>query len=90
MDALGPWHLLIVAAIFVLLFGAKRLPDASKSMARSLKIFKSEMHSSHDDAGHEEAAADAAASQLPAALPTAPVAPGPGEPVGAGHQTSGR
>jgi sec-independent protein translocase protein TatA len=29
--------------VFVLLFGAKKLPDSAKSIARSLKIFKSEM-----------------------------------------------
>ena len=29
--------------VFVVLFGAKKLPDSAKSIAKSLKIFKSEM-----------------------------------------------
>jgi TatA/E family protein of Tat protein translocase len=29
--------------LFVVLFGAKKLPDSAKSIAKSLKIFKSEM-----------------------------------------------
>jgi len=31
MGELSPWHLLILAAVFVLLFGAKKLPDAARS-----------------------------------------------------------
>ncbi|MFD4443073.1 Sec-independent protein translocase subunit TatA [Nocardia sp. NPDC058519] len=36
-------HLLIIALLFVLLFGAKRLPDAARGLGRSLRIFKSEV-----------------------------------------------
>jgi sec-independent protein translocase protein TatA len=39
---LSPWHLLIVVAVFVLLFGAKKLPDAARSLGRSARIFKAE------------------------------------------------
>ena len=35
------WQLIIVAVLFILLFGAKKLPDSAKSIAKSLKIFKS-------------------------------------------------
>lgn len=38
-----PSHILILILVLVVLFGAKRLPDSAKSLARSLKIFKSEM-----------------------------------------------
>ena len=31
MGGLQPWHWLIVIAVFVLLFGAKKLPDAARS-----------------------------------------------------------
>jgi sec-independent protein translocase protein TatA len=37
----GLWIALILLAI--VLFGAKRLPEAAKSVAQSLKAFKSEM-----------------------------------------------
>ena len=45
MEALGPWHLLLILVGFIVLFGYKKLPDASRSLGRSLRIFKSEMHS---------------------------------------------
>ncbi|WP_372345308.1 Sec-independent protein translocase subunit TatA [Streptomyces sp. KL116D] len=41
-NGLEPWHLLIVAVIFILLFGAKRLPDTARSVGKSLRILKSE------------------------------------------------
>ena len=45
------WQLIIVAVVFVLLFGAKKLPDSAKSIAKSLKIFNSELK---DDSVKEE------------------------------------
>lgn len=38
-----PTHLLLVLLVLILLFGAKRLPDSARSLAKSLRIFKSEM-----------------------------------------------
>lgn len=49
MGEFGPWHLLIVAGVFVLLFGAKRLPDAARSLGKSARIMKTELHSLHDE-----------------------------------------
>jgi sec-independent protein translocase protein TatA len=43
MGELRPWHIIVVAIVFVVLFGAKRLPDSAKSVAKSLKIFKTEL-----------------------------------------------
>lgn len=37
---LGPAELLIVLAIVLLLFGARKLPDLASSMGRSLKEFR--------------------------------------------------
>ena len=36
---------LILLLLVIVLFGAKRLPDAAKSVGRSIRIFKSEMDS---------------------------------------------
>ena len=36
---------LILLLIVIVLFGAKRLPDAARSLGRSIRIFKSEMDS---------------------------------------------
>lgn len=43
MGGLQPWHWLIVIAAFILLFGAKKLPDAARSLGKSMRIFKSEI-----------------------------------------------
>jgi sec-independent protein translocase protein TatA len=75
MGELSPWHLLIVAAAFVLLFGAKRLPDAARSVGKSLRIFKTEVKGLHDD---EPQPAQPAAPQPPQAI--APAAPTPSVP----------
>ena len=41
-SGLSPWHVLIVVAVFVLLFGARKLPDAARSLGRSMRILKAE------------------------------------------------
>ena len=43
MGDLKPWHIIVVVLVFVVLFGAKRLPDSAKSVAKSLRIFKDEL-----------------------------------------------
>ncbi len=55
MGGLQPWHWLIVIAVFVLLFGAKKLPDAARSLGKSMRIFKSELKEMQSD-GSEPAA----------------------------------
>jgi len=58
MGALQPWHWLIVIAVFVLLFGAKKLPDAARSLGKSMRIFKSEIKEMQAD-GKSDSASDA-------------------------------
>jgi sec-independent protein translocase protein TatA len=43
VGSLSPWHWAILAVVVVLLFGAKKLPDAARSLGKSMRIFKSEM-----------------------------------------------
>ncbi len=43
------WHLVVLAVVIVLLFGAKRLPDAARGLGRSLRIFKSEVKEMQED-----------------------------------------
>lgn len=87
MGGLSPIHWLIVLLVLVVLFGAKRLPDASRSIGRSLRIFKSEMKDMGND-GDKDDAAKAAAPQPPAAAPAPqqlppapPVSPAPAQHV---------
>jgi sec-independent protein translocase protein TatA len=42
--ALEPWHILILALIFIMLFGAKRLPDTARALGSSMNIFKKSLH----------------------------------------------
>lgn len=42
-NAFGWPHLLIILVILLLLFGAPKLPALAKSIAQSMKIFKTEM-----------------------------------------------
>ena len=49
MGALKPWHIIIFVVVLVLLFGAKRLPDAARSLGRSLRIMKAETKGLIDD-----------------------------------------
>ena len=50
-----PWHIIVLVLIVVVVFGAKRLPDSAKSVAKSLKIFKSELK---DDSGKDTKKSD--------------------------------
>lgn len=43
MGEFSPWHLLIVAAMFMLLFGADKLPQMARSVGQSMRIFKTEI-----------------------------------------------
>jgi sec-independent protein translocase protein TatA len=49
MDALAPWHIIILVVVLVLLFGARRLPGAAKSLGESMNIFKRSVQGLHDD-----------------------------------------
>ena len=50
LGQLRGWEWLIIVALVLLLFGAKRLPDAARGLGRSLRIFKAETKGLADDA----------------------------------------
>ena len=39
-DLLQPWHLVVLAVVAFLVFGAKRLPELGKGLGEGLKGFK--------------------------------------------------
>ncbi len=49
LGALSPWHWAILAIVMILLFGAKRLPDAARSLGKSMRIFKAEVKELQND-----------------------------------------
>ena len=63
-DLLQPWHLIVLAVVAFLLFGAKRLPELGKGLGEGLKGFKeglkgvSELGFDDDRAEHPASAAE--------------------------------
>jgi sec-independent protein translocase protein TatA len=49
MGSLGAPEIVLIILAILLLFGYKKLPDASRSIGRSLRIFKGEMKGMKDD-----------------------------------------
>jgi sec-independent protein translocase protein TatA len=68
----SPWKVLIIAALLIVFFGARKLPDAARSLGKSMRILKSEVSGLHDDEPAPSAPVQAAPSQLQA--PAAPIA----------------
>ena len=91
MGGLQPWHWVIVIAVFVLLFGAKKLPDAARSLGKSMRIFKSEIKemqadskqdtasSSGPDSAERAAPTPIASERADTPAPTAPEAERPSD-----------
>ena len=46
---IGPTEIILIIAVIVLLFGAKKLPDLARGSGRALRIFKSETKGLIDD-----------------------------------------
>jgi sec-independent protein translocase protein TatA len=46
---LEPWHIVILILVIGILFGWKKLPDAARSLGRSMRIFKSEVEEMKKD-----------------------------------------
>ena len=63
-----PSHWLVLGVVVVVLFGYKKLPDAARSVGRSLRIFKTEIKGmSEDDKARAKAREEAEQKALPAA-----------------------
>ncbi len=54
VNGLQPWHVIILVAVLIVLFGAKKLPDAARSLGKSMRIFKSEMRELQHDGKSED------------------------------------
>jgi sec-independent protein translocase protein TatA len=73
---LNGWHLLIILAVILLLFGAAKLPALAKSVGQSTRIFKGEMKAM------KEEEASASTSESVEASPTDATADSPASPSG--------
>jgi sec-independent protein translocase protein TatA len=72
----SPWKILIVAVLLIVLFGSKKLPDAARSLGKSMRILKTEVSSLHQDepAAGTPAQAQDTTPQPPAQLTATPAA----------------
>jgi sec-independent protein translocase protein TatA len=75
-DALAPWHIVILLIVFMVLFGAKRLPGAAQSLGQALKIFKHETKNlSQEDSNTPTAAPFASSTVINPPQPAQPPQP---------------
>jgi sec-independent protein translocase protein TatA len=83
MGALKPWHIFVLVAVLVLLFGAKRLPDAARGLGRSMRILKAETKGLTEDDVNAKAEAQSGRAPIEAqpAQPTQPAQPKNVDPV---------
>ena len=49
LSGIGTTEILLVLAVVVLLFGAKKLPELARGSGRALRIFKTEVKGLSDD-----------------------------------------
>lgn len=60
MGSIGTTEILLVLAVVVLLFGAKKLPELARGSGRALRIFKSEVRGlEEDDKRHQASRSEA-------------------------------
>ena len=78
MAGLGTTEILIIAAVLILLFGAKKLPDLARGSGRALRIFKSETKGLMTD---DDPTTDPHGRPLPPSTSTSTGTPAPPPPV---------
>lgn len=80
------WHIVIVLLVIFVLFGYKKLPSATKSIAQSLKIFRDEtkgLRGGDDEPSAASPGEHVSGTSNQAAIPapvTVPPAPAPQQP----------
>jgi sec-independent protein translocase protein TatA len=45
----NPWKILIIAIVIIVLFGSRKLPEAARSLGKSMRILKTEVQGLHED-----------------------------------------
>jgi sec-independent protein translocase protein TatA len=75
---LQPWHIVVLLAIALLLFGGKRLPEIGKSLGHGMREFKDAVtgnSSAEPETPPELPAAEATATEPTTATPTTATPP---------------
>jgi sec-independent protein translocase protein TatA len=66
----SPWKIAIIAILIIVLFGSRKLPDAARSLGRSMRILKAEVQGMHDE--EPSTPVQATAQPTPAQVQAAP------------------
>lgn len=69
-DILQPWHLIVLAIVAFVLFGAKRLPELGKGLGEGLKGFREGIRGIGDPAPPASTTAQTVQQSAPAAPPS--------------------
>jgi len=64
-------EILIIALVILVLFGSKKLPDAARSLGRSMRILKTEVKGMHDEDDQSSQPPSEPQAALPPATPAA-------------------
>jgi sec-independent protein translocase protein TatA len=66
----SPWKILIVAVVLIVLFGSRKLPDAARSLGKSMRILKTEVHDLREGDDEPKPAPELTAQPAQPAQPT--------------------
>ena len=69
---LGPWEIIIIALVVILLFGAKKMPQMARSLGQSMRIIKAETKGMRGDDEAEAKPEQAAPAVQQAPAPQSP------------------
>jgi sec-independent protein translocase protein TatA len=73
---IGPWELILILLIVVLVFGAKRIPEIMGEVGKGIRSFKKSMDTDEAPAETSATAPEAAAKTLPESTGVEKNAPG--------------
>ncbi|MFF7458507.1 Sec-independent protein translocase subunit TatA [Kitasatospora sp. NPDC008115] len=89
-NGLEPWHVLVVLAVVILLFGSKKLPEMARGLGKSMRILKAETKAMREDdtpATADAAQGTAQSTAQSTAAPAQPAAEQPRQAVNPTHVT---
>ena len=49
LGVIGPWQVVIIALVILLLFGGKKIPELMKGLGKGVKSFKDGMNGKEED-----------------------------------------
>ena len=54
LGVIGPWQVVIIALVILLLFGGKKIPELMKGLGKGVKSFKEGMNEIEDQNNHAD------------------------------------